>query len=51
MHQKMDWKTFDEIVATVNDPMGHFRVVGKNIIFNRKDITSDIASTIEAYKS
>jgi hypothetical protein len=47
----MDWTTFDNIVATVEDPVNHMQALDKDIMMNGKKITSEINEGISAWQS
>lgn len=45
-----NWNTFDNIFETIKSPNNHIAVIGKNIIFNKKNISNEISAAMEAWR-
>jgi len=47
----MNWTKFDQMVAVCENPKDNMKVIGKDIIFNGKIITKDIAQALDSFRS
>jgi hypothetical protein len=47
----MDWKMFDHIVETLEDPVKHLDVIAKDIVMNGKNITVQVEESIESFRA
>lgn len=47
----MDWTTFNKIVNTLEDPVKHLDIIGKDIVMNGKTITEDVEHAIEDFRA
>lgn len=46
-----DWSNFNNIVETLESPEKHMQVIGKDVFFNGKMITEDLAIALDAWRS
>ena len=44
----LNWRTFDEIVSTLRNPLKTLKIVGKEIVVNGKEITAEFSGALEA---
>lgn len=47
----MDWTEFDKIVATLEDPVKHIDVIGRDVVMNGKTITMDFREALEDFRA
>jgi len=44
----LNWTEYNKIVGLVEHPENHLQTIGKDIIFNKRVITTDIQKALEA---
>lgn len=49
--ESLNWKTFDQIVAVIKNPLTHMEVVNKDLVLNGKIITTELSDSFEAWNA
>jgi hypothetical protein len=45
----LNWIEYEKIIELVEHPENHLKTIGKEIIFNKRIITTDIQMALEAF--